>query len=234
MLYDLLSEDSGYKRILCNQSEKLVSVSLKRKTIRSMLRQISYSNLKTGYVEKVLKNSISDKINAYKNSGLDYVKERYIYLLDKWPSEKQKYLLVGSESSGTTAVSDLLFKEVEHLRYLEEGEQKWVWEAYRSVYGKQKSLKEYPRLQLFDAIKVPGFSVIIDEFLQSKTNHRTDKYGGSLENRYRFLKEIVEAVLRGLNLRNNAVNFEAIKKIDYRNRRKIEEKRFEELLKDSV
>ena len=36
---------------------------------------------------------------------------------------------------------------------------------------------------------------LIDEFLQSKTNHRTDRYGGSIENRYRFLKEIVESIL---------------------------------------
>ena len=35
---------------------------------------------------------------------------------------------------------------------------------------------------------------LIDEFLQSKTNHRTDEYGGSIEKRYRFLKEVVEAV----------------------------------------
>jgi N-ethylmaleimide reductase len=35
---------------------------------------------------------------------------------------------------------------------------------------------------------------LIDEFLQSKTNHRTDEYGGSVENRYRFLKEVTEAV----------------------------------------
>jgi N-ethylmaleimide reductase len=34
---------------------------------------------------------------------------------------------------------------------------------------------------------------LIDEFLQSKTNHRTDEYGGSIENRYRFLKEVIEA-----------------------------------------
>lgn len=45
-------------------------------------------------------------------------------------------------------------------------------------------------------------------------------------------KEIIEAILRGLNLRNNAVNFDSIKKIDYRNRRRIEENRFRELLKD--
>lgn len=44
-------------------------------------------------------------------------------------------------------------------------------------------------------------------------------------------KTIIEAILRGLNLRNNAANFDAIKKNDYRNRRKLEEKRFIELLK---
>ena len=36
---------------------------------------------------------------------------------------------------------------------------------------------------------------LIDEFLQSKTNQRTDDYGGSLENRFCFLREVLEAVL---------------------------------------
>ncbi len=169
-VYDLLSEDSGYKSILCNQSETLVSVSLKRKTIRSMLRQISISGIRDGYVEKVIKDSVADKINIYGNGALDYLKERWIRLSDKWPSHEKKYLLVGSESSGTTAVSELLFKEVKDLRYLEEGEQQWIWEAYRSVYQKQTTLRSYPRLQLFDAIKVPGFSVIINEFLKEFPN----------------------------------------------------------------
>ncbi|KAK1940850.1 N-ethylmaleimide reductase [Phytophthora citrophthora] len=34
----------------------------------------------------------------------------------------------------------------------------------------------------------------VDEFLQSSTNLRTDKYGGSFENRYRILHEIVEVL----------------------------------------
>ena len=42
--------------------------------------------------------------------------------------------------------------------------------------------------------------------------------------------EIVNAILRGLNMRNNVANFDAIKKFDYRERRKIEEKTFDELL----
>jgi N-ethylmaleimide reductase len=48
----------------------------------------------------------------------------------------------------------------------------------------------------FDGVEIHGANgYLIDTFLQSKTNHRTDAYGGSKENRFRFLKEIVEAIL---------------------------------------
>lgn len=43
-------------------------------------------------------------------------------------------------------------------------------------------------------------------------------------------KEIIEAILRALNVRDNVANFDAIKKMDYRNRRKVAERRFIELL----
>ena len=47
-------------------------------------------------------------------------------------------------------------------------------------------------------------------------------------------KQIVEAIIRGLNLRNNTDNFDMIKKLDYRNRRRKEEIRFEALLTFSL
>ena len=48
----------------------------------------------------------------------------------------------------------------------------------------------------FDGVEIHGANgYLIDEFLQSKTNHRSDRYGGSLENRFQFLKEIVESIL---------------------------------------
>lgn len=47
----------------------------------------------------------------------------------------------------------------------------------------------------FDGVEVHGANgYLIDSFLQSKTNHRTDAYGGSVENRFRFLREIVGAI----------------------------------------
>lgn len=48
----------------------------------------------------------------------------------------------------------------------------------------------------FDGVEVHAANgYLIDQFLQSKTNRRVDGYGGSAENRYRFLDEIVKAVL---------------------------------------
>ncbi len=47
----------------------------------------------------------------------------------------------------------------------------------------------------FDGVEVHAANgYLLDTFLQSKTNHRTDEYGGSIENRYRLLKEVVEGV----------------------------------------
>lgn len=48
----------------------------------------------------------------------------------------------------------------------------------------------------FDGIEVHGANgYLIDQFLQDCTNHRTDAYGGSVENRSRFLMEVLEAVI---------------------------------------
>lgn len=47
----------------------------------------------------------------------------------------------------------------------------------------------------FDGVEIHAANgYLIDTFLQSKTNHREDDYGGSVEKRYRFLKEVTEAV----------------------------------------
>lgn len=48
----------------------------------------------------------------------------------------------------------------------------------------------------FDGVEIHGANgYLIDQFLATGTNHRTDRYGGSLENRLRFALEITEAVV---------------------------------------
>ena len=48
----------------------------------------------------------------------------------------------------------------------------------------------------FDGVEVHGANgYLIDQFLRDGTNKRTDAYGGSIENRMRFLLEVVDAVI---------------------------------------
>jgi len=47
----------------------------------------------------------------------------------------------------------------------------------------------------FDGVEVHSANgYLLDTFLQSKTNHRDDEYGGSIQARYRMLDEVIQAV----------------------------------------
>jgi N-ethylmaleimide reductase len=47
----------------------------------------------------------------------------------------------------------------------------------------------------FDGVEIHAANgYLLDQFLRDGTNHRDDEYGGSLDNRFRFLKEVIEAV----------------------------------------
>jgi len=47
----------------------------------------------------------------------------------------------------------------------------------------------------FDLLEIHGaHGYLINEFLSPLTNKRTDEYGGSAENRYRFLREIIDEI----------------------------------------
>ena len=73
-------------------------------------------------------------------------------------------------------------------RALETGEVAEIVKDYRRAAERAKSAG-------FDGVELHAANgYLIDQFLQSKTNHRTDRYGGGLENRYRFLDEIVVQV----------------------------------------
>src|ERR1700761_3293654 len=48
----------------------------------------------------------------------------------------------------------------------------------------------------FDGVEVHGANgYLVEQFLQSRSNQRTDRYGGSIENRARFLLEVMQAVI---------------------------------------
>lgn len=55
---------------------------------------------------------------------------------------------------------------------------------------------ENAKLAGFDGVEVHGANgYLLDQFLQDKTNKRTDAYGGSLENRARLMLEVTDACI---------------------------------------
>ncbi|WMD21809.1 alkene reductase [Achromobacter seleniivolatilans] len=74
-------------------------------------------------------------------------------------------------------------------RALETAEVEGVVEAYR--HGAKMAQESG-----FDGVEVHAANgYLLDQFLQDSTNHRTDQYGGSLENRARLLLEVVDACI---------------------------------------
>jgi N-ethylmaleimide reductase len=64
-----------------------------------------------------------------------------------------------------------------------------------SLVGEYRRGAERAKAAGFDGVEVHGANgYLIDQFLQDNSNRRTDAYGGSVENRARFLLDVVEAV----------------------------------------
>jgi len=55
---------------------------------------------------------------------------------------------------------------------------------------------ENAKLAGFDGVEIHGANgYLIDQFLQDGSNHRTDEYGGSIENRARLMLEVADAAI---------------------------------------
>ncbi len=63
-----------------------------------------------------------------------------------------------------------------------------ILEAYRQGAGNAQ-------VAGFDGVEIHGANgYLLDQFLQDSSNHRTDDYGGSIENRARLMLEVTDAV----------------------------------------
>lgn len=73
-------------------------------------------------------------------------------------------------------------------RALEDNELAGIVEQYRTAAKNAKQAG-------FDGIEIHSANgYLLDEFLRDGTNHRTDEYGGSMENRSRLLMQVINAV----------------------------------------
>jgi N-ethylmaleimide reductase len=86
--------------------------------------------------------------------------------------------------------------------YTYEGEQPYVvpraleTDEISGIVEQYRQGAENARAAGFDGVEIHGaFGYLLDQFLQDSSNQRTDRYGGSVENRARLLLEVTEAVV---------------------------------------
>jgi N-ethylmaleimide reductase len=98
---------------------------------------------------------------------------------------KTKTYLVNPDGSGAFAATS-------EPRALERSEIAGIVEDFR------RAARAAIEIAGFDGVEIHGANgYLVDQFLRSGSNHRDDDYGGSIENRTRFLFEVVDAVIDG-------------------------------------
>lgn len=67
----------------------------------------------------------------------------------------------------------------------------------------------------FDGVEIHAANgYLLDQFIRDKTNHRTDAYGGSLENRTRLVMEVLEAITAIWPSNRVAIRFSPVSKVN--------------------
>ena len=110
---------------------------------------------------------------------------------------KSKTYLIAEDGTGS-------FEPTSEPRALEASELPGIVEDYRKA---ARAAIEAG----FDGIELHAANgYLIDQFLRSGSNHRTDKYGGSIENRARFLLEVMQAVTDEIGARRTGIRLSPV------------------------
>lgn len=92
--------------------------------------------------------------------------------------------LIGCQPVGPSALSRPGFEVPRELTLAEITE---IVDCFAQAAGRAKKAG-------FDAVEIHGHGGLITQFLMPSSNQRSDKYGGDLKNRTRFLAEIIKAI----------------------------------------
>lgn len=110
---------------------------------------------------------------------------------------KSKTYLVNADGSGA-------FAETSEPRALEKDELPGIVEDYRRAARAAIDAG-------FDGVEIHAANgYLIDQFLRSGSNHRTDEYGGSVENRARLLFEVVDAIASEIGAGRTAIRLSPV------------------------
>ncbi|KAJ3180857.1 hypothetical protein HDU85_003942 [Gaertneriomyces sp. JEL0708] len=120
-----------------------------------------------------------------------HAKGGYIYA-QLWHVGRVSHSKFQPNNKPPVSASDVPLEGKETPRPLTEEEIKFIVSEYKISAQRAREAN-------FDGVEIHGaHGYLIDQFLQTSSNKRTDRYGGSIPNRARFLIEVIEAVLSEL------------------------------------
>jgi N-ethylmaleimide reductase len=143
-----------------------------------------------------------EQVAAWKRiTGAVYAKRGYMFA-QLWHAGRTTHVAVTGEEPVTASVDPTYWADPSILvvtpdgfsqpsphRALETVEIADIIEQYRAAALNAKKAR-------FDGVELMAANGhLIDQFLQDNSNKRTDRYGGTIENRARFLFEVVEALV---------------------------------------
>lgn len=131
-----------------------------------------------------------------------------IIFLQLWHLGRASYAKLNPNNEPVVSASAIAIKGIGMLgepyeipRALEVGEIKEIVQKYKQA---AKNAIEAG----FDGVEIHGATgYLLDQFINSNSNQRTDEYGGSIENRARFPLEVVDAVVDAVGADRTAIRF---------------------------
>ena len=142
-----------------------------------------------------------EQVTAWKKVVDAVHEENGVVFLQLWHMGRQGHVTFHPTSNKTLAPSTIPMAGVEIRSATGESEVGQV-PTEMTVEEIQQTIQDYVNAAKlckeagFDGVEIHAANgYLIDTFLQSSTNTRTDEYGGSPENRLRLLKQVFEAIV---------------------------------------
>lgn len=142
-----------------------------------------------------------ENVQGWKNVVDKVHKKDGIIYLQLWHMGRQSHSSFHPSTNDIVSASDIPIEEGK-VKTIEGEEVPYETPRALTVEEIKSTVQDYVRAARlakeagFDGVEIHAANgYLIDQFLQSSTNLRSDEYGGSMENRIQFLQEIIQGII---------------------------------------
>ncbi|KAG2389319.1 hypothetical protein C9374_013879 [Naegleria lovaniensis] len=145
------------------------------------------------------------QIEAWKKITESVHQKGGFIFLQLWHVGRQRYAQsVSSSEVGIKNAKSFNWETNEYV--VPETPKSLTIEEIKEIIKQYKQAAMNAKLAGFDGVELHAANgYLVDQFLQDGVNKRNDEYGGSIENRLRFMREAIEAVIEGFDHESHRV-----------------------------